>query len=192
MRKQKISKKTIFGLVWLIILVRKVGFLWIYGGSIYWQEWLALGWLVMAFVIGAISLLADRILDIYVVNPDSKLAIFCKRYIEQGKKMEAMMILLKNKNLQKRLYMHSALFQIAWVGLAILAVMSSSSYFGKGYVMGLGLWLLLTQWEEYLIDKKDFRDRFFWQINAKISTRDLKIYLIAMSLTWLWLMMKVI
>lgn len=185
--KKDLSKKVIFGLVFFIFAINKTATIVLSGGIKYWQEWISILWFIIGAIVGAITLFGDRILDIYVVNPETKLAVFAKKYFAQGKNRDGIMILAKNKQLQRRLYMHSALFQVIWVVLAVFGIMSTNSVFGKGYILGLGLWLLLEEWEDYGKSKDYLKDWLFWQINMPMDNKKLKIYLVMMTVAWVGL-----
>jgi len=74
---------------------------------------------------------------------------------------------------------YSFLFQVAWFFLALFAVTSTSSLFGKALVMAIGLDLLLTEWQSQL--KNNSFSWLFWQIKREISLKEQKIFLYLMT-----------
>lgn len=147
-----------------------------------WQYWVPV-WLWLAGgILGGIALEFDRLLDIYISNPDNKLSIVVKDYFKLGKYQQGWIIINKNRHLQIRLTFHSALFQVVWVFLVLFTLTSTFASFGKGFVLGLGLNLLLDEWEDYRQDKQFLKKWLFWQINREVSDKELRSYLLVMTI----------
>ncbi|MGI5828328.1 MAG: hypothetical protein ACOX6V_04900 [Patescibacteria group bacterium] len=138
--------------------------------------WLAGG------MFGYVVLSLDRIIDIYITHPNTKLAGYVKQLVSQGWYRQAWQVIQANKHLQPRLVFHSVLFQAIWVFLALFTVTSTFQLFGQGFVLGLGLHLLLEEWQEYNKDKEKLKQWLFWQLNLTLSDRDVKWYLLAISI----------
>ncbi|NMC36550.1 hypothetical protein GYA49_05905 [Candidatus Beckwithbacteria bacterium] len=148
---------------------------------IYWQYWLPIGLWICGGGLGYMVLYADRLVDLYFANPDTELAYYVKAYFAKKQFKKGWQLLMYNKRLQKHLTFRSALFQVVWVLLAFFTISSTSSLFGKGFVLGLGLHLLLDEWQDFVSNKDYLRTWLFWQINKTISDQELQIYLIVMT-----------
>lgn len=78
---------------------------------------------------------------------------------------------------QKAFY--SALFQLSWLVLALFTITSTSSLFGKGLVMAIGLDLLLVEWQS-MVKNQDL-SWLFWQIKKEIPFKEQKYFLYLMT-----------
>jgi len=155
------------------------------GRYLEWLVWLPIfSWLLGGFI-GFWFLYLDRLIDIYFTHPETQLSHYIRHYLSQGRYQWAWKTLQQRRKEQQRLTFHSALFQVVWVILALFTLSSTSSLLGKGLVMGLGLHLLLNQWQDYLIDPQYLRGWLFWQIKREISLKEQKIYLLLMLFLFL-------
>lgn len=158
----------------------------------YWPFWLLLGWWLVGGTVGYLILELDRFVDVYVANPDTKLAQEIRSRISSNQFVLAWKILLHNQKLQPKLTFRSALFQVVWVVLAFFTLTSTSSWFGKGFVLAMGLKLLLEQWQWYQKDREFLLRSLFWQINREFTTTQLRSYLLVMSGIMIWLFAMVV
>jgi len=152
--------------------------------------WLPVIWWTVGMLVGWIISESDRFVDILYVNPDTKLAEYTKRYLSEKKFLKAWQLLIYNRKLQIKLVFHSALFQIAWVFIAFFTLSSTTTFFGKGFIVGLGLSILLRQWQDWLKDKKFLQKWLWWQFVNKISIKNTYYYLLIMTfivlIFWRW------
>lgn len=145
-------------------------------------RWLPLLLWLLGSMLGYLMLQLDQIVDIFVINPDSNLAKAVKNYINKKHFTYSLNLLETNKPLQNRLSFRSATFQLIWVLLAFFTFSSTSSIFGKGFVMGLGARLLLEQWGYFLTNRYLLKNWLFWQLKREINDQQLKWYLIIISI----------
>jgi hypothetical protein len=146
-----------------------------------WWVWLSLVFWVIGFALGWFAFYLDRIVDIYFGNPNTELAVYAKRYFKASEYRKGIRLLMHNRNLQMRLTFRSAVFQVVWVFLALFTVTSTQVLFGKGFVLALGLHLLLDEWQSYVLDKLYLKKWLFWQVNRQISDKELKLYMWVMT-----------
>lgn len=130
---------------------------------------------------GYLVLQLDQLLDILLTNPKTNLAMTVKSYFKEHHIQYGLRLLEANKHLQPRLTFRSALFQMVWVVLAIFTFTSTSSTFGKGFVLGIGVRLLLEQWQYYVSNRGLLRQWLFWQIKREVNQEELRWYLVAMT-----------
>lgn len=182
--KKVFPKKIIFGLFAFAFVANYGVSLILNGGGIYWEEWFRLVYFFWGIMMGGLTLFLDRLVDIYITNPETKLAFFVKKLIYQKKYKEAIKILKDNAFLQTKLTIRSMIFQVIWVFLAIFIIFSERGFFSIGYILTIGLWLILSEWEDYLSDKDKLKKWLCWQINKDFSDKNIKQYLIGISIFW--------
>ena len=146
-----------------------------------WQVWLPVFSWFAGGLLGYLVLVLDRLVDIYVTHPDTKLSVFIQDTVNCKQYRKAWQVLQANRHLQLHLVFHSALFQIIWVFLALFTITSTFQLFGKGFILGLGLHLLLEEWEAYAKNKETLKQWLFWQVNVPVSDKQLKQYLLIMT-----------
>jgi len=147
-------------------------------------------WLI-GIMVGYFILKLDQLMDIYLVNPQSNLALTVKSYLKEGRYLYGLKLLELNKHLQPKLSFHSAPFQLVWLVLAIFTFSSAESVFGKGVVAGIGLKLLLEQWHFYQHNKRLLQHWLFWQLGREVSSEELKWYLWIMTVLTILLVVTV-
>jgi hypothetical protein len=179
---KKLPKLAIFIFIFIFMSLVEIWRLISYEIVGQWQYWIPILMTIVGALVGYIVLELDRIVDIYIANPQTKLAVTVKNYFTHGQIRNGFKILFANKQLQTRLTFHSALFQAVWIFLAFFTITSTPSAFGKAFILGLGLHLLLEQWQDFLANKTFLKQWLFWQINRSISDKDLKIYLSVISI----------
>ena len=147
------------------------------GNFINWRFWWPVIYWLIGGGVGYWLLTLDRLVDIYLVNPQTQLAHYIRYYIRKGKWRWALKTLKQRRHEQLQLTFRSVLFQVVWVGVALFTLTSTSSLLGKGVVMGLGFHLLLDEWEDYLSEPDFLRRWLFWQVKREVTYREQKIYL---------------
>lgn len=145
------------------------------------QAWISIVYWILGLVIGWIVFFIDRLVDIYITHPDTKLATYVKQYIDQKEYFKGWKLLMFNKKMQKNLTFRSALFHAVWIGLVFFVTTSTSSLFGKGFVMGLGFHLLMDEWVDFWEDRIELKKWLFWQINREISSKELEYFMYIVS-----------
>jgi len=126
-------------------------------------------------LIGAHFLKLDQLVYVYLTAPNEQLSLAVKQLIKQKKIAAAWDLLEERINDQPRLATRSFLFQSAWVVLALFALTSTASFFGRALVMAVGLKLLIEEWENYLL--KGNINFVFWQIKREVTLKEQKWFL---------------
>jgi len=172
-------------------------FLAIFGRVIFWQGlsfdlesvrlavFDLLAWL-FGGIIGWNLLVLDNLVFAYFTHPESQLADQMRLVLAKDGPW-AWCKLLFSPQKQERLAFRSLLFQLAWVLLAFFALTSTASFFGKGVVLGLGLHLLLEQWQLIRRDPQELNKRLFWQIKRAVSLTEQKYYLYLFTAIFIFL-----
>ena len=133
-------------------------FLWFGGGLIGWN-----------------FLFLDQLIWVYFTQPNNKISEEVRFLFTQKKWKQGIEVLKVKEYEMERLAFKSVLFQICWLVLVFFVLTSTSSLLGKGIIMGVGLHLLLKEWQDF---KKWRRfDWLFWQIKREITLKEQKFYL---------------
>jgi hypothetical protein len=180
--KKEFPKISIYIVVYVVVALLLGIKVILDGGGLLLRAWSPMFLWILGGIVGYLIYELDRIVDIYIANPQTKLALWVRHYFTLGKYGEGWKLIKQNKKLQSRLVIRSALFQAIWVFLAIFVLTSTLSLFGKGFILGLGLRLLLEEWGDYLSDKEYLREWLFWQMNLEITDKRLKYYMIGISI----------
>ena len=138
-------------------------FSWFLGGII--------GWNLLVFDVAAY---------IYFTHPEGLMAGNFRQILHQKGIWEWLKFLFSVK-VNDKPALRSVLFLTAWVVIAFFAVTSTSSFLGKGVVMGLGLHLLLENWQLQIRDPQVLNSRLFWQIKRAVSMKEQTYYLYLFS-----------
>ncbi|OGD53338.1 hypothetical protein A3J78_00615 [Candidatus Beckwithbacteria bacterium RBG_13_35_6] len=146
-------------------------------------------WFVGAMV-GVHFIKLDQLFYVYITRPTESFSLEVKRLVAE-KKLSKVWNLLDEKVLeQPELASRSFLFQIGWFVLAVFTVTSYAGLFGQALVLGIGLKLLLEEWESYLsINNFSWA---FWQIKREVGVPEQKTYLYIMTGLFLILTLLII
>jgi hypothetical protein len=135
-------------------------------------------WLLGAFL-GAHFLKLDQFLYVYFTKPNEPLSFQVKNLVKQKQFAKVWDMFDSQVHTQRHLAIQSFLFQIVWAILAIFALTSTVSLFGKALVMAIGLKLLLEEWDEIL--RGGNLDWIFWQIKRPIGQKEQQMFLYIMT-----------
>jgi hypothetical protein len=142
--------------------------------------WIQRAYLFITWIIGGLIgwnlLFLDNLVYIYLSHPESPATAQASLLFKQKGLVEWLKFLLTFKGPQ-HLALRSFLFQISWLVLALFALTSSNSYLGKGVVIGLGLHLLLENWQMQICFPQILNTRLFWQIKRPVSLEEQKHFL---------------
>ncbi|GEM_PF-1356897 len=144
-----------------------------------------LTWLVGGFL-GWHFLFLDKIVYFYFLHPELPSTQQAKKVMENHG-LRAWLKLMINEKVEEKLTLRSLLFQLVFWVLAIFTVTSTASFLGKGLVMGLGLHLLIEEWQLQLSNPLILNKRLFWQLKRTVSLEEQKYYLGIMTLLFLFL-----
>ena len=127
---------------------------------------------------GWFLLKADRLVDAFFTNPQTQLSQKIRDLVKNRNFLELFRTFEKHRFEQKNLAFRNAIFQATWLVLAFFTLSSTSSFFGKGMILGLGLHLLFDEWKDYKSKGISYvRDWLFWQIKRKVSLQEARVFL---------------
>lgn len=159
MKKELATHLTVFSLVFLLISgiklpweVSEILFFW-------------LGGLFGTFLLDLDHLIYALFWRPYELTPQR-----AARFLSQGKPWEAILLLADSHRERSQLLAHTVIFEALLVILSFLAITSSTSFFGKGLVLGFFLHMLVDQALDFKV-VGDLRN-WFWQI-PKYQSREL-------------------
>ena len=177
MLKKAIIKRLLVTLAWLALVT-----------LLRWDWQLSLVNLWLGGLIGAFLLEVDHLLYILVIYPHELTSMRFKRFLEQRRFKQALLLLVITREERIRLTFSSALFQLILYGCCFFVLTSTNSLLGAGLVMAMALNLvreelvLLLQGREKLL-----RQRLFWQLAGEVSLKNQKFFVILMTLLFLGL-----
>lgn len=143
--------------------------------------------LVLGGVLGWSMVWLDRVVYILILHPEAQVSQYVRYHLEKGNYRAAWDLLKNRQGELEKLTTRSVLFQAAWVVLALFAITSVASMFGKMLVMSLGLRIVVEEWIEYGRDKQLLKQRLFWQIKREVSNRELRWYMYIGTAIFAWL-----
>ena len=147
---------------------------------------LGLLWWLLGSIIGFLFVFTDRFVYSFLMKPDEALGMRLKELF-QGKKFdEGLILLLNERHEQKELVMRSFLFVLVWVVLALLAVTSIVSPFGRGFMLGIGIHLVFDLVYDYFWNRERF-ELWFWQIKRVVSPEEKRWFVIIVSMVFILL-----
>lgn len=153
-------------------------------------SWLIIGEFLVSFVswlagagLGIVFMKLDGLIYVYFLKPAEPISLDIKNLFKQKQYQLALKELISREKEMKELTLKSALFQIAWIAIALFTISSTASYLGKGLVMAIGFQLLFSQWQAVLANQP--LDWVFWQIKTKVGLKEQKIFLYLMTTVFL-------
>lgn len=154
----------------LIIALVSLTVLRLFSGG--WQiSWYLLWWWLGA-ALGFGFVFADRLVHLFMVDPTDPYAKFVKALLTKGRFSTAITMMLADRNTPQHLFMRSVLFLVTWVLLGLLAMTSSVSPFGRGFVLGVGLHLTFDLLADYLGKAREIQ-LWFWQIKRELAPQEI-------------------
>jgi hypothetical protein len=157
------------------------------GRLVFPRDWLEIAGLFLGGVLGWMMVGLDRIVYVLILHPEAQVSQYVRYHTKRRNYKEAWSLLERRQGELEKLTTRSALFQAAWVLLAIFAITSVASMFGKMLVMGLGLRVMVEEWSEYGKDKQGLKRKLFWQIKREVSNKELKQYMYIGAGVFVWL-----
>jgi hypothetical protein len=147
-----------------------------------------IAWLLGA-ALGGYFIKIEQLFYAYIIKPNDPSSLKIKELAKQRQQQELWKTLRISVN-QQQLAFRSALFQTVWVVLAFFAISSTAGYFGKALVMGIGLHLLIDEWE--CIKENKSLSWLFWQIKRPILLKEQKLFLYIISTIFVFLTLLLI
>lgn len=140
-------------------------------------ETLVLG---LGLAVGVYMLFLDRV--VYTFSyPKEQLSQYFVWYWKKKQYVSALALLDSRRSEQQKLTFRSALFMIIWVPLALFAVTSTPSLFGKGVVMGLMFHILYDAWRLQRMAPEKLNVRLFWQVKRQVGYEEQLVFLSVMT-----------
>ena len=168
----------LFGFLGLLVLWSVVNGNFIFNLNLLW-------WLLGA-TLGFLFVFSDRLFNSLVSKPDETLGVKMKDLFGQGKIFQGLRLLLNERYDQKELVMRSFLFLLMWVALAFFTLTSVTSFFARGFVLGIGIHLMFDLVYDDLTNKERL-DMWFWQIKRTLEPEEKMWFVRIMILVFLLL-----
>ncbi len=165
----------LFGVLILLILFKVITGNFVFG--------LELLWWLLGSVIGFMFVFTDRFVNSFLMKPDETLGLRLRDLFGQKKFSEGLLTLLNERHEQKELVMRSFLFVVVYLVLALLAVTSVSSSFGRGFILGIGIHLVFDLVFDYFWNKDRF-NLWFWQIKRELSYDEKRWFVMLVSIVF--------
>lgn len=167
----------LIGALVLITAIRLISGGWSF--NLYLLVW----WL--GAVLGFGFVFTDRILHLFTADPTDPFVKFVRGLIARKQYGTALGMLLSDRLAPRQLFMRSVLFLATWVVIGFLAMTTSSSSFGRGFVFGVGLHLAFDLLTDYLGKAREV-DLWFWQIKRRFEPQEI------MAVVWGYLILFLI
>ena len=148
-----------------------------------------IGWW-LGGLIGFYLLDIDHLLDVYFLHPESESSRQVKEAMKSRRWKQVWRGLLATREQRKRLILHSVIFQVVVLVLAVYVVTSGSGMWSRGLVLGFGLRILSEQVREFMATGK--MDSWFWQIKDPVPNNLQVVFLTAGIVIWVILTMAVV
>jgi len=117
----------------------------------------------------------DNVAYLYVTHPESPQALQAKNLFSKNIiRWFKYLVSLENTPHQVS---RSILFQVAWIVLSGFAITSTVGGFGKAIVMGIGLKILLQNWQLQSKNPQALNSQLFWQIKRPVTADEQKKFL---------------
>jgi hypothetical protein len=162
----------------LVFLKNFIGNFYLSTGFLVAKIWDLAAW----FLGGALGwnlLFIDQLLWVYFSHPEAELSKEVKTLVDQGRYKAVYRFLKEKEDKQQHRAFKNFLFQISWLVLTIFVMTSTAGLFGKGLVMGVGLHLLIEEWQSF--QSQGNFDWLFWQMKEKLDQHGQKIFLYLVS-----------
>ena len=163
----------LFGFLLLLILFKILTRNFVFGLDLLW-------WLLGA-ILGFLFVFTDRFVYSFLMKPDEALGMRLKDLFGQNKFSEGLLTLLNERHEQKELIMRSFLFLVVYLILALLAVTSVASSFGRGFILGIGIHLVFDLVYDYFWNKERF-NLWFWQIKRVVGDEEKRWFVLLVSI----------
>lgn len=184
MLKKEIKNHLLVTLVWLaLISLLRLNWHLPFGRQVWNLTFLWLGGLAGTFLLDI-----DHLLYALIIYPHELTSMRVKRFIDQRQFKEALVLLVDTQEERLKLAFHNAIFQPTLYIICFFVLTSTGSLFGAGLVMAMALHLLKDELELLFKGRdEDLRKWLFWQVQAEISLRNQRFFVILMLLIFLGL-----
>lgn len=172
MARREILSHLIPALVFLILV-----------SIIHWQLKFSLIFFWLGMFLGSFLLDIDHLLYAYVHAPHELTSQRARRFFEQKRYQEGVILLIETQEERGRMIFHSVLFQLILLILTFFVLTSSASLLGKGACLGMFLHSLVDQGSEFI--RNGEIDNWFWQFREKPATNLQAIYLVVIFLLFI-------
>ena len=170
MFKKELTTHSLVAIIWLVVIT-------LLRWSWHWN--LILIWL--GGLVGTFLLDIDHLIYFLVTNPHELTSQRIRRFFEQRRFKEALILMADTRLERPKLALHNALFQVILYILAFFVLTSTNNLFVAGLVMGMALHLLKDEFQDLINNEEYLRNWLFWQFKFEVSLEGQKIYLAVMS-----------
>ncbi|MFH0942970.1 MAG: hypothetical protein V1810_02230 [Candidatus Beckwithbacteria bacterium] len=143
----------------------------------------AIGWLMPIF---------DYVAYVYILHPEAQISQYLKYEIVKKQFKPAWETVKRRRGEFDKLTTRGILFQLVWVVLAVFAITSTTGWFGKSLIMGLGFRVLVEEISEWRKDRASLKKKLLWQVEKEWADRELKLYLGVKAVIFAWLIWAMI
>lgn len=168
----------LFGVLGLLMLWSVINQSFVFNISLLW-------WLLGA-MIGFLFVFLDRFVYSIFSKPDETLSLRIRELFGQNNVLGGIKLLLAERYDQKELVMRSAMFIMVWIVLAFLTATSVISFFGRGFILGIGTHLVFDLVYDFVKDKERL-DHWFWHIKRTLEPEEKFWFVAIVSLIYLFL-----
>lgn len=137
-----------------------------------WTPVIEVLWWWLGAVLGFVFVFSDRFIYAFVQNPTSSLSLRIKELFSTGSLFKAIGEALRERGGDEHLVIRSALFLLVYLVMAFFTMTSVGDYFGRGFMLGLGLHLLFDFASDYWGRGRDVR-LWFWQIKREMGINEI-------------------
>lgn len=145
-------------------------------------------WIWLGAIVGTFILDLDHLIYWYILNPEVEDSVLARALIKNKDFRGTYRLLQKTHQSHTKLVFHTVLLQLVLLVLAIYLLSSGGSFFGSALIMAANLHLLKDVWQDYIFrGKTAVIEWFFWQIKVIDIEKYVDIYLILVSLLFVFL-----
>lgn len=134
---------------------------------------LSLLWWLLGMVCGFLFIFLDRFIYSLYSHKEEPLSMKIRELFRTKRYSEGVSFLLNERQEQKELVMRSFLFIGVWVIMSVFTLTSSTNFFARGLMLGIGTHLVFDLSADFFWNKTRF-DYWFWQIKRKIGNDEKK------------------
>ena len=138
-----------------------------------WQWDMGMAWFVVGCFMGLWFVYLARIINVYLVSPQTHLSEHVRHLVAQRRIKDALELLHDRGHEQQRLTVRSIFFMGAWVPVALFVMTSTGNWLATGLVMGIGLNMVHDLWKDYRhLDR--LRQWLFWPIGRPVKDGEVR------------------
>ena len=125
--------------------------------------------------VGFVLVELDHLLYALLAAPHELSSQRITSFLRQKKVKASLALLADTVSERRKLFFHSALFQLLFLAVVLFVISSSASFFGKGLVLAFSLQLLFKQLQEY--QSQGQITSWFWNFRLNLTPTTQQLYL---------------